>query len=124
MLTGIPVFVNETIKRRLNRWSTLIHEKTLLNMYNGKQCQQENRFCVSTDGGSLLGSPALGSGRMPGTPVLSGSNIIPPPRPAANGSRSPLPMENGSSSSFLIFLKENIIHVYACSFCTLHFAKS
>lgn len=81
--------------------------KTMLNMYNGKQYQQQNR--ESTDGGSLLGSPALGSGRMPGIPVLSGSNIIPPPRPAANGSRSPLPMENGSSGSFLIFLKKNII---------------
>lgn len=27
MLTGIPVFVNETIKRRLNRWSTLYMKK-------------------------------------------------------------------------------------------------
>ena len=56
-----------------------------------------------TNGGSLRGSPALGSGRIPGTPVLRGSKTIPPPLPAANGSRSPLPMEKGSSGSFLKF---------------------
>lgn len=44
MLTGIPDFVNETIKRRLNRQSTLIHEKTMLNMYNGKHVNKRIDF--------------------------------------------------------------------------------
>ena len=59
-----------------------------------------------TYGGKPLGRPALGSiPNLGPRPPLMGSKIMPPPLPrpgpGPKGSRSPRPMENGSSGLFL-----------------------